>query len=201
MLDFWHPTLELNTGRFETFPAAGLLTPILTIDGRNVAHIVIMIEMIEHDEHVMDMNGVRHRASEQVQRAGRNVVGMIEEPDLSAGHPQIPFEEETTMLKTISAALLAVSVIAAPALAAGTGKLAQAHTTKTAQAPAIKHTQAKFNVLNAKAQMGRHHHRHYRHHHHHMGALKSHSKLSFKPVAKSHSKVSFGHSAPAAKRG
>lgn len=105
------------------------------------------------------------------------------------------------MLKTISAALLAVSVIAAPALAAGTGKLAQAHTIKTVQAPVIKPTQAKSNVLNANAQMGRHHHRHYRHHHHHMGALKSHSKLSFKPVAKSHSKVSFRHTAPAAKRG
>lgn len=104
------------------------------------------------------------------------------------------------MLKTISAALLAVSVIAAPALAAGTGKLAQAHTIKTVQAPVIKPTQAKSNVLNANAQMGRHHHRHYRHHHH-MGALKSHSKLSFKPVAKSHSKVSFSHTAPAAKRG
>jgi hypothetical protein len=42
-LNFWYPTLELNTGRFQTFPAAGLLTPILTIDGRNVADIMIMI--------------------------------------------------------------------------------------------------------------------------------------------------------------
>jgi hypothetical protein len=126
---------------------------------------------------------------------------MIKEPDPPAGRFQIPFEEETTMLKTISAALLAVSMVAAPALAAGTAKLTQAHTTKTVQAPAIKHSRAKSAVSNANAQMGYHHHRHYHHHHHHVGALKSHSKLSFKPVTKSHSKVSFKHTAPAAKRG
>jgi len=32
--------MDLNTGRFETFPAGVLLTPILTIDGRNMAHIM-----------------------------------------------------------------------------------------------------------------------------------------------------------------
>ena len=31
-------------------------------------------DQTEHDEHVMDMNEVRRRASERVQRAGRNVV-------------------------------------------------------------------------------------------------------------------------------
>jgi hypothetical protein len=62
------------------------------------------------------------------------------------------------MLKTISAALLAVSVLAAPAMAAGTGKT---------QAPAIKAGQVKASVLNANARMDRHHHhyRHFRHHH------------------------------------
>ena len=56
------------------------------------------------------------------------------------------------MLKTISAALLAVSVLAAPALAAGTGK--------TTQAPVTKAAQVKPSVLNANAKMGRHHVRH-----------------------------------------
>jgi len=58
-------------------------------------------------------------------------------------------------------------------------------------------------VLNANAKMGRHHHKHYRHHRHHkkMGAVKAHTKMSFKPVTKSHSKVSFKHTAPIAKRG
>ncbi len=62
------------------------------------------------------------------------------------------------MIKTISAALLAVSVLAAPAMAAGTAK--------TRAAPAIKSVQVKSSVLNANARMGRHHHRHSRHHHH-----------------------------------
>ena len=88
------------------------------------------------------------------------------------------------MLKTISAALLAVSVIAAPALAAGQGK--------TAQAPAAKTVQTKASVLNAKAEMGRHH-RHQRHHRYHkqMGALKTHQV----------SKVAIKHAGPATKRG
>jgi hypothetical protein len=59
------------------------------------------------------------------------------------------------MLKTISAALLAISVIAAPALAAGQGKTAKAPVTKTQQVKQIKPT-----ALNAKAKMSRHHVRH-----------------------------------------
>ena len=84
------------------------------------------------------------------------------------------------MLKTISAALLAVSVLAAPAMAAGTDK--------TAPAPVIKSEQVKPSVLNANAKMGRHHvkHRHHRHHRFHkrIGALKTHSsaKLAIKHV-------------------
>jgi hypothetical protein len=133
---------------------------------------------------------------------------MIDEPDLPAGHLQIPLEEETTMLKTISAALLAVSVIAAPAFAAGQNKAAHAPLSKTVQAPLAQTAKtnakadSKSSALNAKAEMGRHH-KHYRHHRHHktMGALKAHTKMSFKPVTKSHSKVSFKHTAPVAKRG
>ena len=63
------------------------------------------------------------------------------------------------MLKTISAALLAVSVLAAPAFAADAGK--------TSSAPAVKTAQVKPSVLNANAKMGRHHHRHGYHHRHH----------------------------------
>jgi hypothetical protein len=112
---------------------------------------------------------------------------MIDGPGHPTGHLVIPLKEETTMLKTISAALLAVSVLAAPALAADQSK--------TTPAPAIKAAQAKQvkpNVLNANARMG-HHHEHFRHHrsHRHMGALKSHRV----------SKVAIKHAGPATKRG
>jgi hypothetical protein len=87
------------------------------------------------------------------------------------------------MLKTISAALLAVSVLAAPALAATPAK----NNVKTTQAPVIKAGQvkAKPSALNANAKMGSHH-RHYRHHrsHKHMGAIKAHQfpKVTVKHV-------------------
>ncbi len=89
------------------------------------------------------------------------------------------------MLKTISAALLAVSMFAAPALAAGSGK--------TTQAPAAKASQVKPGVLNAKAKMGRHHVKHVRHHRAHkkMSALKTHQV----------SKAAIKHVTPATKRG
>jgi hypothetical protein len=98
------------------------------------------------------------------------------------------------MLKTISAALLAVSVLAAPAMAAGIDKTTPAPVTKTAsapvaktaQAPVIKAVQVKQSVLNANARMGRHHHRFHRHHrfHKHMGAYKAHqfSKVTVKHI-------------------
>jgi len=57
------------------------------------------------------------------------------------------------MLKTISAALLAVSVLAVPAMAA----------TRTVKAPVTKSIQVKPSVLNANARMGHHHHRHHGH--------------------------------------
>jgi hypothetical protein len=98
------------------------------------------------------------------------------------------------MLKTLSAALLAASMIAAPAFAAGTGKTAQTSTIKTEQAPAINGAQAKNDVksdvktgvktraLNANAKMHRHHHKY-----HKMGALKSkksHARVGFNGAAK-----------------
>lgn len=97
------------------------------------------------------------------------------------------------MLKTISAALVAVSVLAAPALAAGYGKISQPPANKTAQAPVIKGEQGKSKMLNANARIGRHHHKHVRHHrhHNHMGALKAHAKPN----------VASKHVTPTARRG
>jgi hypothetical protein len=86
------------------------------------------------------------------------------------------------MFKTISAALLAVSVLAAPALAATSGNTK----TSVVKAPVIKTERMKPSVLNAKAEMGGHHvtHRHHRHHtfHKRMGALKTHQKFAIKHV-------------------
>ena len=87
------------------------------------------------------------------------------------------------MLKTVSAALLAVSVLAAPVLAANTSKIAQAPVTKSATV--TPSAQVKKNPLNANAKMGRHHVRHHRHHHFHKKmAAKLHKslKVSAKPV-------------------
>jgi hypothetical protein len=90
------------------------------------------------------------------------------------------------MLKTISAALLAVSVLAAPALAANPSKTTTAPVTKTTTAPVIKADQSKSKLLNANARMG-HHHKHFRHHghHKHIGMLKTHAapKLAVKHIA------------------
>jgi hypothetical protein len=88
------------------------------------------------------------------------------------------------MFKTISAALLAVSVLAAPAMAG---------TAKTEPAPAIKAVQVKASVLNANAKMDRYHHTHFRHHrfHERMGALKT----------RHFAKVTVKHVTPPTKRG
>ena len=77
------------------------------------------------------------------------------------------------MLKTISAALIAVSVLAAPAFAATSGKMTTA--------PVIKAEHSNAKVLNANARMGRHHHKHFRSHRHHkhIGALKTHAAPKF----------------------
>jgi hypothetical protein len=110
------------------------------------------------------------------------------------------------MLKTISAALLAVSVLTAPAFAANSDKTTQAPAAKTTQAPVDKAArttlapadkaaqvkpkaaQVKPSALNANAKMSRH--RHHRSHKH-MGALKTHKV----------SKASIKHIGPATKRG
>jgi len=108
------------------------------------------------------------------------------------------------MLKTISAALLAVSVLAASAMAASSDKTAQAPATKSVQVKpsvlnakqakpnALSAKQVKPNALNANAKMGRHH-RHHSHHRAHkkMTALKTHQV----------SKATIKHVTPATKRG
>jgi hypothetical protein len=87
------------------------------------------------------------------------VAGLIDKPGHPAGRIAIDFQEDTTMIKTISAALLAVSVLAAPAMAGTARSVSHA-------APAAKFAQLKPGVLNANARMG-HHHRHGYHHRHH----------------------------------
>jgi hypothetical protein len=164
-------------------------------------HIVTARRLCEHDEVVMMMNEVQSRASGQVQSATPKVVSMIDEPGRSAGSSRsLRVPKETTMLKTISAALLAVSVLAAPAFAATSGKSAQAPVTKSAPIKTTGETTAKTtgktSALNANAKMG--HHSHHRSHKHH----RNHKKMSaLRMPSKSHAKVSFKHTAPAIKRG
>src|SRR5438105_921152 len=111
-----------------------------------------------------------------------------------------PAKEDITMLKTISAALLGVAILAAPTLAATAAKsttkttqapVAKATAQKTTAAPVIKADSAKSKVMNANAKMHRHHVRHHRYHK--TTALK----------AQHASKVAIKHVAPAkpAKRG
>jgi hypothetical protein len=98
------------------------------------------------------------------------------------------------MLKAISAALLAASIIAAPAFAAGSGKNLQSPTMKTAQ---LKTTDANAKPQTKPASVhskkDKHHVKHVRNHRSQQrtGALKTH-RLS---------KVSIKHTAPIAKRG
>jgi hypothetical protein len=95
------------------------------------------------------------------------------------------------MLKTISAALLAVSVLAAPAMAATA--------TKTSLAPAVKTEHVKKNVLNASAKMERRHHAHYRHYQY----TRLHKKTIKSAALKTHklSKLSAKHGTRAVKHG
>jgi creatinine amidohydrolase/Fe(II)-dependent formamide hydrolase-like protein len=99
------------------------------------------------------------------------------------------------MLKTISAALLAVSVIAAPAFAAGSSNsTADAPATKTTQAS----TQAKTSGPNANAKVAKNHRKHisYRRHHGKTAALKTNGK-----TLKTSAKISMKPAVTAAKRG
>jgi len=97
------------------------------------------------------------------------------------------------MFKRISAVLLAVSVMAAPALAATSTKTNQAPVTKQAPVKTNANNGVKTNTLNANAKMDSHHVSHHRYHRHHkISALKTH---------KTHTKVSFKLAKPSTKRG
>ncbi len=70
------------------------------------------------------------------------------------------------MIKTLSAALLAVSMLAVPAMAAG-----PSHAVTSAKSVAVSGSHVSAKVLNAQARMHKHrtvrHHRHLRGHHAH----------------------------------
>ncbi len=86
------------------------------------------------------------------------------------------------MLKTISAALLAASVFAAPVMAASTTKTTQDPVTKSAN---LNKSAQQKNPLNANAKTNHTRHvRHYTHRHSHKMAVKQHksTKVSAKPV-------------------
>jgi hypothetical protein len=80
------------------------------------------------------------------------------------------------MFKTISAALVAASVIAAPAFAATSTRTAHS-------APITKAEHVKSRVLNANAMMRHHHVHHYHHHYRHHTAIKAPAKIGFKHSA------------------
>jgi hypothetical protein len=120
---------------------------------------------------------------------------MIDEPGHPAGHLAIPpMNQETSMLKTLSAALLAASMLAAPALAASSTD--QAPAAKTDAAPVAKIAPMKSSTLNTSTKATRHHRKHVAHlrTHKHVTAVKTH-KLS------KVSKASIKHVAPTTKRG
>jgi hypothetical protein len=95
------------------------------------------------------------------------------------------------MLKKISAALLAVSVLAAPAFAAATAKTTQAPV--TTPAPVTKSAPVKQGAVNANAKTGRHHVRHSSHH-------RFHKKMSARKLHQS-PKIAAKHVTHPAKRG
>jgi hypothetical protein len=123
------------------------------------------------------MNEVCPAPSEWVQRGPASLTALIDKPGHPTGQLRDRHRQETTMLKTFSAALIAVSMIAAPAMAAGIAKPTPAPITKPVASVDSK-VQAKPSVLNANAKMVRHHHRHVRHHH------RFHKKMSAHKVLK-----------------
>jgi hypothetical protein len=148
---------------------------------------------LEHDQIVIEMNEVRRRVSERVQSGTPRVAPMMDEPG-EAGTSD-PLIKETTMLKTISAALIATSLIAAPALAASSGTTAgTADTTTQAQsqptadttAPApkaAKVTSTKSKKLHTSFKTAHHHNKKISlHKTHARTSAKVASKASAKPV-------------------
>ena len=98
------------------------------------------------------------------------------------------------MLKKISAALIAVSMLAAPAMAASTASTETAPITKSVTPVAKPHVK---KVRTASAKIGRHHHRHYSQLH------RSHKKVSASKINKTSkvSKVTIKRPGPTTKHG
>jgi hypothetical protein len=169
----------------------------------------------------MEMNEVWLVTSAGIQCGATRLPSMIEQPGLS-GQLKIFIEQEMTMLKTISAALLASSLIAAPAFAAG-AKNTTAPTAQTTQSTAdVKagdktgakvgakadiNTSTKSKAMNSNARMGKYHKKHISHLRHHkqhkVTALKTgtHAKIDAKAPVKTSAKVGFKQAQPANKRG
>ena len=146
------------------------------------------------------MNEVRLCVSERVQCGTLKVASMIDEPG-EAGTSDPANLKEMTMLKTISAALIATSLIAAPALAAnsdtttGTANtITQSQPTADTTAPkAAKVTSTKSKKLHTSAKTSRHHTKKISMHKTHklsMHKLGTHKLSMHKTHAKVASKVS-----------
>jgi Ni/Co efflux regulator RcnB len=100
---------------------------------------------------------------------------MIDKPGHPTGQLRDRHRQETTMLKMFSAAVIAASIIAAPAMAAGSDRAATTHKVATTE----RHVQP--GALNANAKM-MHRHHDYRHHHRHV-----------RPHAHFHKKLGMSH--------
>jgi hypothetical protein len=175
----------------------------------------------------IQMNASRCDASEWVQCRTSSLLQMIESPGPSGPLFQI-LTKETTMLKKMSVALLAASILAAPALAAGSAKTTGiANPTQTASTPANSGA-AKTAVVKSTSgsrhlrKVARHHrvnHRHVAHRHHNkvstmhasakshahaktrLGLHKTGHKVGFNKVRKTGTKLSFKRATPATHRG
>lgn len=85
----------------------------------------------QHDQIFIQMNGSHRKASDRVQRVGGMIAPMIDHPAIPAIGKSIAQTQETTMLfKTLSAAVLAGSLLAAPAMA-GTVVIKSGHAPMT----------------------------------------------------------------------
>jgi hypothetical protein len=136
------------------------------------------------------MNEVRRSVSERVQRGTLRLTAMIDEPGKSG--ISVLEHKETTMLKTISAALIATSLIAAPALAANSGITTGTANTTTQSQPsaetnsptlkAAKVTSTKSKKLHTSAKASHHHKKISLHKTHSKTPAKVASKASTKPV-------------------
>jgi hypothetical protein len=116
------------------------------------------------------MNEVCLRASEWVQRDTASLTALIDKPGQPTGPLRDRHRQETTMLKTFSAIVIAASMLAAPAMAGGLERNATSHKAAGTE----RHVQLPAKVLNANAKMG---HRHSYHHRHVRPHFHFHKKL------------------------